>query len=157
MAAKTNVMRIFERAQVPYEPLFYDLGKQEFSGAAVAALTGVPAEQMYKTLTAAGRKTGFLVFIIPVSDELDLKKAAQAAGEKSVELVPVKDLLKITGYMRGEVSPVGMKKQYPSFLHKGAAQWDKIAISAGKKGCSLWTSPSDLVKLLGGSMADLLQ
>lgn len=107
---KTNAMRMLETTGIVYTPVFYDLGKEEFSGLAVSRLTGIPPEQSFKSLTAKGAKRGYLVFVIPVDAELDLKKAAAAAGDKSVEMLYLKDLQSVTGYQRGEVSPLGMKK-----------------------------------------------
>ncbi|MDL2259026.1 Cys-tRNA(Pro) deacylase [Eubacteriales bacterium OttesenSCG-928-K08] len=153
--AKTNAMRMLERAKIAYEPVYYDLGDEEFSGEAVSALTGIPEKQSFKTLCANGDKQGLLVFVVPVSNELDLKAAASAAGEKRVEMLPTKNLVALTGYQRGCVSPLGMKKQYPTFIDESAAGFDKIAVSAGAKGASLLVNPSELAAHLGAAFAKI--
>jgi Cys-tRNA(Pro)/Cys-tRNA(Cys) deacylase len=117
---KTNAMRLLDSAGIEYETLFYELDEAEFSGEAVSALTGVEPERCFKTLCAKGIKRGPLVFVIPVSSELDLKAAAAASGDKSVEMVHAKDLFALTGYVRGGVSPVGMKKAFPTFFDETA-------------------------------------
>ena len=154
---KTNAMRMLERAGVPYTPVYYDLGEETFSGEAVSALTGIPPEQSFKTLCARGERKGVMVFVIPVSGELDVKAAASAAGDKRIELIHVKDLLGLTGYVRGGVSPVGMKKQYPTYIEETALRFDRIAISGGQKGCTVLVSPQQLLTLLGASAARLLR
>ncbi len=154
---KTNAMRMLERAGVPYAPVYYDLGEEEFSGEAVSALTGIPPEQSFITLCARGERRGVLVFVIPVSGELDLKAAAVAAGDKRVELIHVKELLSLTGYVRGGVSPVGMKKQYPTYIDEQALLFETIAISGGQRGCTMLVSPKLLLSLLGASMAPLMR
>ena len=153
---KTNAMRILERQGISYEPLYYDLGDQKFSGAAVAELSGIPAEQSFKTLTARSGRQGIIVFVIPVNAELDLKLAAQAAGEKKIEMVAVKELLGLTGYIRGEVSPVGMKKLYPTFIDITASNQALIAVSAGKKGASMILAPQALATLLQARFVGLI-
>lgn len=155
--AKTNAMRMLERAKIPYEPVYYDLGDTEFSGEAVAALTGIEPARSFKTLCARGEKKGILVFIVPVSGELQLKAAAKAAGDKRVEMVPGKELLGLTGYIRGCVSPIGMKKQYPTFLDASAQGFETIAISAGAKGASLLVSPQALAGYLPAAFAQLVE
>lgn len=154
---KTNAMRMLERAGIPYTPVYYDLGEETFSGEAVSVLTGIPPEQSFKTLCARGERKGVLVFVIPVSGELDVKAAALAAGDKRIELIHVKDLLGLTGYVRGGVSPVGMKKQYPTYLEETALRFERIAISGGQKGCTVLVSPQQLLTLLGASTARLLR
>lgn len=154
---KTNVLRILEREKIEYSPVYYDLGGREFSGEAVAELTGLSPRRSFKTLTARGQKRGVLVFVIPVDGELDLKKAAVAAGDKRVEMLHQKELLQITGYERGEVSPVGMKKQFPTFIDTAANDFDTIAVSAGKKGCSVLLAPSALTALLSAEICDLVR
>lgn len=153
--AKTNAMRMLERVKIPYKPVYYDLGGAEFSGQAVAELTGIPESRSFKTLTARGARRGILVFVIPVDRELDLKKAAAAAGDKSVELLPVKELITVTGYERGAVSPLGMKKAYPTYIDDTALGFDEIAVSAGKKGASLVVAPGGLEKAAGAAFAGL--
>ncbi len=154
---KTNAMRMLERAGIAYEPVFYDLGDAEFSGEAVCGLTGIPPERSFKTLCAHGERRGVLVFVVPVAGELNLKAAAVAAGDKRVELVHTKELLGLTGYVRGGVSPVGMKKQYPTYLDEQALQYDTIAISGGQKGCTLLVNPQALCGYLGAGVAALVR
>lgn len=155
---KTNAMRMLEKNHVEYGIVTYDLGDAEFSGEAVGdVLKDIPADGIFKTLTAKSDKGGFFVFVIPITAELDLKKAAASAGEKRVELLAVKDLLKTTGYMRGEVSPVGMKKQYPTYVDTSAMEKEKILVSAGKKGCSVSVRPAELVDMLDGAFAELVR
>lgn len=153
--AKTNAMRMLERAKIAYQPVYYDLGEEEFSGEAVSALTGIQPERSFKTLCARGDKRGVMVFVVPVSGELSLKAAAKAAGDKRVEMVHSKDLLGLTGYVRGCVSPIGMKKQYPTFIDESATKFESIAVSAGAKGCSLLVSPGELAGYLRAGFAGL--
>lgn len=154
-ATKTNAMRQLERAKIPYEPVYYEIGDEEFSGTAVAALLGVDPAICFKTLCARGERRGVMVFVIPVAAELDLKAAAAAAGDKRVEMVSPKELLPLTGYVRGGVSPVGMKKQYPTFFDESAKAHPKIEVSAGAKGCSLLLAPGDITGFLGAEYAPL--
>jgi len=154
-ANKTNAMRQLERAKIPYEPVYYEIGDEEFSGTAVAALLGVDPAICFKTLCARGERRGVMVFVIPVAAELDLKAAAAAAGDKRVEMISPKELLPLTGYVRGGVSPVGMKKQYPTFFDESAKAHPKIEISAGAKGCSLLLAPNDITDFLGAGYAPL--
>jgi Cys-tRNA(Pro)/Cys-tRNA(Cys) deacylase len=154
---KTNAMRMLERAGVPYRPIYYEIADEEFSGPAVSVLTGIEPERSFKTLCARGDKLGVLVFVIPVDGELDLKAAAVAAGDKRVELVHVKDLPALTGYVRGGVSPVGMKKSYPTFFDEAALLFDEIAVSGGAKGCTLLAEPQTLLNVLGAHTAPLVR
>ncbi|MDL2217424.1 Cys-tRNA(Pro) deacylase [Christensenellaceae bacterium OttesenSCG-928-M15] len=154
---KTNAMRILDRAKISYEPVYYELGDTEFSGRVVSELTGIEEERSFKTLCAKGDKFGIMVFVVPVSGELDLKAAAIAAGDKRVEMAPTKDLIALTGYMRGCVSPVGMKKQYPTFIDESAGGFDTIAISAGAKGCSVLINPNTLLEFLQAKSCALLK
>ncbi len=152
---KTNAMRMLETAGIAYETLYYEVGDEVFSGETVSALIGVPPEQCFKTLCARGDKRGILVFVIPVSSELDLKAAAVAAGDKAVEMVHTKELLALTGYIRGGVSPVGMKKAYPTFIDETAQLFDVISISGGAKGCSLVVDPQKLAAYVSAEFAPL--
>lgn len=155
MPAKTNAMRLLENGGVEYEPVYYTLAEEAFSGLAVAALTGIEPARSFKTLCARGEKRGVLVFVIPVDAELDLKLAALAAGDKRVELTHVKELVGLTGYVRGGVSPVGMKKQYPTFIDETAILFDTVAVSGGQKGCSVLVEPQMLCTFLGAEFAAL--
>lgn len=152
--SKTNAMRILDRTKIEYEVILYDLGDVEFSGEAVSKLTGIPPERNFKTLTA---KTdgGYLVFLVPVNAELDMKKAARAAGKKRVEMLPLKDLLSVTGYNRGEVSPLGMKKKYPVYIDESALEHSVMTLSAGKKGVSITLAPRNLAEAVEAQFADL--
>ncbi len=152
---KTNAMRMLDTAGIAYEALNYELDDEAFSGVAVSALTGVEPDRCFKTLCARSAKRGALVFVIPVSAELDLKEAAAAAGEKAVELVHVNELPALTGYVRGGVSPIGMKKVYPTFFDETAVLFDTISISGGVKGCSLLVDPQKAADYLGAVFAPL--
>ena len=144
---KTNAMRILDRHKVAYEILNYEC--DEFiDGLHTAELTGAPVEQTYKTLVMQGKSKAYYVFVVQIAEEVDLKAAARAAGEKSVEMIHVKDITKITGYVRGGCSPLGMKKQFPTIL-------DKSYISGGRIGTSMALSPADLVAVTGAAYADI--
>lgn len=156
MASKTNAVRLVEQAKVPCREQFYEFDENDLNGNHAAAAIGMPPEQVFKTLVARGVKTGINVFCIPVCCELDLKKAARAAGDKNMELVAVKELLSLTGYIRGGCSPVGMKKKYPTFLDETCILWDEIAVSAGERGHQMMLSPDGLMSVTGAHIADLI-
>jgi len=153
---KTNAVRLIEQAGLPFRCTEYDYDERDLSGLHAAAAIGMPAEQVFKTLVARGSKTGINVFCIPVCCELDLKKAAKAAGDKNMELVAVKELLSLTGYIRGGCSPVGMKKKYPTFLDETCILWDEIAVSAGERGHQMVLSADGLQSVTGAKLADLI-
>lgn len=155
MADKTNAVRLVQQAGIPCREGFYEYDEKDLSGMSAAAKMGMPPEQVFKTLVARGEKTGINVFCIPVCCELDLKKAAKAAGDKNMALVPVKDLLSLTGYIRGGCSPVGMKKKYPTFLDETAELWEEIAVSAGARGHQIILPPLDLAKLTEAGLVDI--
>lgn len=155
MAIKTNAVRVVEQAGIPCTEKFYEYDEKDLSGLSAAKKVGLPPEQVFKTLVARGEKTGINVFCIPVCCELDLKKAAKAAGDKNMALIPVKDLLSLTGYIRGGCSPVGMKKKYPTFLDETAELWEEIAVSAGARGHQMILPPMDLVKLIDAGIVDI--
>lgn len=155
MSAKTNAVRLVEKAGIPYEEKFYDYDESDLSGTHAAQVLGIPEEQVFKTLVARGAKTGIHVFCIPVCCELDLKKAAKAAGDKNMELVAVKELLGLTGYIRGGCSPVGMKKKYPTYIDELCLLSDRIALSAGERGHQMIVPPEEFAKLVGASIVDL--
>ena len=155
MAAKTNAIRIIEQAHIPHREAFYEFDENDLSGIHAAKAIGFPEEQVYKTLVAKGPKTGINVFCIPVCCELDLKKAAKAAGDKSIELVAVKDLLSLTGYIRGGCSPVGMKKKFPTYMDETSLLFDEIAVSAGARGHQMILCPTDLAGLINAKLIDL--
>ncbi len=152
---KTNAMRLLAQAGIPYEVIEYEADEENLAGVHVAEQTGLPAEQVFKTLVARGEKKGCLVFCIPVAQELDLKKAAQAVGDKKIELVHVKELLGLTGYVRGGCSPVGMKKHFPTYFDETAVLFDKIAVSAGVRGAQLYLLQEELVRYVGAEYLDL--
>lgn len=156
MAAKTNAVRLVEQAKIPCRENFYEYDEKDLSGTHAADAIGMPQEQVFKTLVARGEKTGINVFCIPVCCELDLKKAAKAAKDKNMELVPVKDLLGLTGYIRGGCSPVGMKKKYPTFFDETCILWEEIAVSAGARGHQMILPPEDLAELVGANIVDII-
>lgn len=152
---KTNAMRMLDGAKIPYEVRTYEFEETDLAGVHAADAVGMPYETVFKTLVARGDKTGFVVFCIPVAEELDLKKAARASKNKSVELLHVKDLLPTTGYIRGGCSPVGMKKQFPTLIDETAQLFDDIYISGGRLGLTLKLNPEDLVSFLGATFANI--
>ncbi len=155
MSAKTNAVRLVERSGIPCREAFYKFDEKDLSGIHAAQALGKSAEQVFKTLVARGERTGINVFCIPVCCELDLKKAAKAAGDKNMELIPVKELLPLTGYIRGGCSPVGMKKKYPTFLDETCVLWKEIAVSSGERGHQLLLNPEALAQLIGAELTDI--
>lgn len=155
MASKTNAVRLVQQAKIPYREAFYEFDEKDLNGNHAAEALGFPPEQVFKTLVARGERTGIHVFCIPVSSELDLKKAAKAAGDKNMEMVAVKELLGLTGYVRGGCSPVGMKKRYPTHFDETCILFDEIAVSAGERGHQMILPPEPLVDLVGGTTDDL--
>lgn len=141
---KTNVMRLLEAAGISFETGTYEVDENDLSGSHAADLMGVDHDTMYKTLVLKGEKKGYLVCCLPVDEELDLKKAAKAAGEKKVEMIHVKDMLSVTGYIRGGCSPIGMKKKFPTYIEETAQLYDKITVSAGQRGVQVTLSPEAL-------------
>ncbi len=152
---KTNAMRMLQAAGIPFETLSYAVDESDLSGVHAAEALGLPPEQMFKTLVAKGERRGYLVFVIPVAEDLDLKKCAAAAGDKRAELIPVKELLPLTGYLRGGCSPVGMKKAFPTYFDETATLFDRIYVSAGQRGRQLCIDPKQLCDFLGSHFADL--
>ena len=155
MSTKTNAVRLVEKAGIAYEEKFYDYDESDLSGTHAAQVLGIPEEQVFKTLVARGTKTGINVFCIPVCCELDLKKAAKAAGDKNMELVAVKELLGLTGYVRGGCSPIGMKKKYPTYMDELCLLCDRIALSAGERGHQMIVPPEAIAKLIQATITDL--
>ena len=151
---KTNVMRVLEQAGIPYTAHFYPADGPT-DGVSVAAFLGQDPEQVFKTLVTKAASGNYYVFDIPVAENLDLKKAAKAVGEKSIAMIPQKDLLPLTGYIHGGCSPVGMKKQFPTVFHETVVLFDTICVSAGKIGAQVELSPEDLIGLLGAAAADV--
>lgn len=156
VAGKTNAVRLVQQAGIPCEERFYEFDEKDLNGLHAAQAIGMPPEQVFKTLVARGSRTGIHVFCIPVCCELDLKKAAAAAGDKSIELVAVKELLSLTGYIRGGCSPVGMKKQYPTYFEEACQLYETIAVSAGARGHQMLLPPEPLIQLTGAKIADLI-
>ena len=154
--AKTNAMRMLDRQKVKYEALSYEC--DEFiDGIHCADITGAPYDQSFKTLVMEGKSGGYYVFVVPIDDEIDFKKAAKAAGEKSIEMLHLKDLTKVTGYIRGGCTSIGMKKQYPTVIQECAAQFDKVYVSGGRIGTTLCMAPEDLKKVSRAEYADFIQ
>lgn len=154
----TNAMRHLKAEKINYELIEYEAEEiGDHFGAQIANLTGIEADRAFKTLTARGDKTGVFVMCVPVEEEIDLKKAARVSGNKRSELLHVKELLSVTGYERGSVSPIGMKKKYPTYINKTALDYDTIAISGGKCGVTLMISPGDLQKVTDCKFEDLIR
>ncbi len=152
---KTNVMRLLEQAKLSYTTKEYEVDEQDLSGEHVAKQVGMASEQVFKTLVARGDKNKIFVFCIPVNAELNLKRAAALVLEKKIEMVHVKELLSLTGYIRGGCSPIGMKKKYPTYIDETAQLFDTIAVSAGVRGCQIVMIPDDLKEYIDGVYADL--
>jgi len=152
---KTNVMRLLDAAKIEYETLEYEVDESDLSGASVARKTGKDKDIIFKTLVVCGEKNGFGVCCIPVCEELDLKKASKLLGEKKIEMIHVKDLLKTTGYIRGGCSPIGMKKQFPTIIDETATLCDKIFVSGGQRGLMLGIEPQQLADYVGARLEDI--
>ncbi|MGN7476946.1 Cys-tRNA(Pro) deacylase [Solibacillus silvestris] len=151
---KTNAIRLIEQQKITHEVFEYTIQNGEaVDGLTVAGKIGQPVEKVYKTLVATAGKGKYFVFVIPVDAELDLKAAAKAVGEKKIEMIPVKELLSLTGYMRGGCSPIGMKKLFPTFVEQAAKTLDYIIVSAGKVGMQIKLAPADLAKATNGHFA----
>ena len=152
---KTNVMRLLEQADIPFRTAEYEYDESDLSGNHAADVIGMPREQVFKTLVTRAGKGGIYVFCIPVCDELDLKKAAKACGEKSIEMLHVKELLNVTGYIRGGCSPIGMKKKFPTYIDETAILFDEIAVSAGMRGEQVILAPDALAGYIGAELTEL--
>lgn len=153
---KTNAMRILDKNKIPYEIIVYEC--DEFiDGLHTAELTGAPVEQSFKTLVMQGKTGQYYVFVVPIAMEVHLKNAAKVVGEKSVEMIPVKDINKITGYVRGGCTPIGMKKQFPTVIHESAEAFDRIYISGGRIGTTIVVSPKALAEVVAAKFADIVQ
>ena len=153
---KTNVMRVLDQKKVPYTPHSYPVGDAVPDGVSVARMLGQDPAAVFKTLVAKGASGGHYVFDIPVEATLDLKKAAKAVGEKSVAMLPARELLPLTGYVHGGCSPVGMKKRFPTVFHQSCLDQDTICVSAGKVGFQVEVRPNHLIALVGGTAADVV-
>ena len=155
MQEKTNVMRVLDSKKIGYIPHTYE-ADPTLTGEEIASILGEDAQAVFKTLVTAGKPQKYYVFVIPVNAELNLKKAAAAAGEKSVSMIRQKELLPLTGYVHGGCSPVGMKKRFPVFLHETAVSLPRVCVSAGKVGCQVELDPRDLMQVTGAVPADLV-
>ncbi len=152
---KTNVMRILEQMRITYQAYTYEC--EEFVDAVqVADLLGLPYEKVYKTLVTVGSSKEYFVFVIPIREELDLKKAAKVAGEKSLSMIPVKELQKVTGYIRGGCTAVGMKKPYATWIEKRALDLEQMIVSGGRLGSQIELKPEDLCRACDGAFADVI-
>ncbi|WP_293881830.1 MULTISPECIES: Cys-tRNA(Pro) deacylase [unclassified Sphingobacterium] len=156
MSSKTNAVRLLETAGIRYELREYEVDEQDVSAEHVAETLGLPLKTLYKTLVLKGNKDPYIVAVIPGNAHLDLKKLAKASGNKNCEMLPMKDLLTVTGYIRGGCSPIGMKKQFPTFIEEGAQLETLIAVSAGKIGLQMVLNPVDLANIAHADWSDLI-
>lgn len=154
---KTNVMRILDKAKIPYQPHFYDHEDGKIDGVSVAAKLGQNVEQVFKTLVTKGASREFYVFVVPVAKELNLKAAAKSVGEKSVEMIHVNEINKTTGYIRGGCSPIGMKKQFKTVIDSSCENLETIIVSGGKIGAQVELNPRALLDLIGGQTAAIAE
>jgi len=152
---KTNAMRRLDAAKIPYETLTYTVDENDLSGIHIAEQLQFPMAQVFKTLVAKGDKTGPLVFCIPVARELDLKRAAALTGNKRIEMVHVKDLLGLTGYIRGGCSPIGMKKKFPTYFDESVTARERITVSSGARGAQLLINRDELLRFLGAKSVNI--
>ena len=152
---KTNAVRLLEKAGLSFETVPYQVDENNLAATHVAEQLGEDIAQVFKTLVLHGDRSGYFVCVIPGDKEVDLKKAAKAAGAKNAEMIPMKDLLSTTGYIRGGCSPVGMKKPFPTFFDESAMNFDFIYVSAGVRGLQIKINPSDLIGFVGASLAEL--
>lgn len=154
---KTNVARLLDKAKIPYELVPYTVDENNLAADHVAEELGEDINQVFKTLILHGDRSGYFVCVVPGNTEVDLKKAAKAAGAKKAEMIPMKELLPLTGYIRGGCSPIGMKKPFPTFFHTSALDFDVIYVSAGVRGLQLRINPQDLIKYVRADVTDLIQ
>lgn len=153
----TNVMRLLSKANISFDTAEYEVDEADLSGVHAAEVLGFDVESVFKTLVARGDKNGINVFVIPVAEELDLKKCASVSGNKKIEMIKVSELLPLTGYIRGGCSPIGMKKKYPTFIDETAVLSDKISISAGQRGVQVLLAADDLLSYIDAKYADLIK
>lgn len=151
---KTNAMRLLDQAGIAYEIRTYPYDESDLSGIKAADSLGLPAERVFKTIVMHGNRSGYLVGCLPVDREIDLKALAGLSGDKHIEMISQKDLLPLTGYIRGGCSPIGMKKQLPSFIDERALLQERIAVSAGKRGVQILLAPPDLIRFLNAKVGD---
>ena len=151
---KTNAMRVLDKNKIAYDVIYYEC--EEFiDGLHTAQVTGAPVQQYFKTLVLKGKSAQYYVLVIPIAEEIDLKKAAKAVSEKSIEMIPVKDITAVTGYVRGGCTPLAMKKQFPTYIHQTALNYEKIYISGGHLGVTLVLNPKELAAVVSGTFCDL--
>lgn len=154
---KTNAMRLLDAAGLAYRVMEYEVDENDLSGVHVAKTIGQDPDTVFKTLVLKGERLGYLVCCIPVAEELDLKKVAKTAGDKKVEMIPMKDLLNVTGYIRGGCSPIGMKKKYPTYIEETAILFDEIAVSAGVRGAQIIINPEILRQFTEAEYGNITQ
>jgi len=154
---KTNAARILDQGKIIYSLIPYEVDEADLSAVHVASQLNEPIEKVFKTLVLKGDKTGFFVCVIPGAEEVDLKKAALISGNKNCEMIPLKELLPITGYIRGACSPIGMKKHFPTYIHETCLNYETIYVSAGKKGLQLLVSPKDLINVIKSDAGFLIK
>ena len=153
---KTNAARLLDQLKIPYELIPYEVDENDLGAQHIAAQLGQPIERLFKTLVLRGDKTGLVVCVIPGAEEVDLKKAARVTGNKKLEMIHVKELLPLTGYIRGGCSPIGMKKALPTWFHESIMLYDTVYCSAGMRGLQFRLAPQDLVRAARGQLADLI-
>jgi Cys-tRNA(Pro)/Cys-tRNA(Cys) deacylase len=153
---KTNAARLLDKAKISYELVAYDVDENDLSAVHVAEQLNEPVEQVFKTLVLKGDKSGYFVCVIPGAEELDLKKAAKISGNKNCEMIPMKELLPTTGYIRGACSPIGMKKHFPTYIHETCTEFDRIYVSAGKRGLQLYLNTQELIAAVRATVGSLI-
>lgn len=153
---KTNAARLLDKAGISYELIPYTVDESDLGAIHVAEQLNEPIEKVFKTLLLKGDKTGYFVCVIPGAEEVDLKVAAKISGNKKCEMIPMKELLPVTGYIRGACSPIGMKKRFPTYLHETCLEYDRIYVSAGQRGLQIHLAPKDLIEVAGASVAFLV-
>ena len=153
---KTNVARLLDKAGIAYRLVPYEVDENDLSATHVAEQLGEEIERVFKTLVLRGDKSGYFVCVIPGADEVDLKKAAKVSGNKKCEMIHVKELLPLTGYIRGGCSPIGMRKRFPTYIHQTATLFSTIYVSAGQRGLQIEIAPADLIRETRATTADLI-
>jgi len=153
---KTNAARLLDKTKIKYELIPYEVDENDLGAVHVAEQLKEPVEMVFKTLVLKGDKTGYFVCVIPGAEEVDLKKAAKVSGNKSCEMIPMKELLPVTGYIRGACSPIGMKKQFPTYIHETCLSFSQIYISAGKRGLQLYITPQNLINEVKAKTENLI-
>lgn len=153
---KTNAARLLDKAKIRYELVAYEVDENDLGAVHVAEQLNEPVEQVFKTLVLKGDKSGYFVCVIPGAEELDLKKAAKISGNKNCEMIPMKELLPTTGYIRGACSPIGMKKHFPTYIHETCNEFDRIYVSAGKRGLQLYLNTQELIAAVRATVGSLI-